>query len=84
MISTKTAFILSIVVAIVFIIFFIIIDLFKKMKQKVSGAEILEELKQLDYELYIRTQGFSHLSEEQWDWLIYNFKLQLYDKNKCK
>lgn len=45
------------------------------MKQKeVNGVEILEELKQLDYELYIRTQGFSHLSEEQWDWLIYNFK----------
>lgn len=86
--SMKTAFIVSIVVAIVFIIFFIIINLFKKMKQKISGAKILEELKQLDkasgvvileilkqldYELY-QTQGFSHLSEEQWNWLIYNFK----------
>ena len=72
--SMKTALIVSIVVAIVFIIFFIIINLLKKMKQKVSGVEILEELKQLDYELWIRTQGFSHLSEEQWNWLIYNFK----------
>lgn len=71
--STKTAFIVSIVVAIVFIIFFIIINLLKKMKQKVSDGKILEELKQLDYELY-QTQGFSHLSEEQWNWLIYNFK----------
>ena len=76
--STKTAFIVSIVVAIVFIIFFIIFNLFKKKKQRISvaeiGVKILEELKQLDYELYIRTQGFSHLSEEQWNWLIYNFK----------
>lgn len=32
-----------------------------------SGVEVLNELKQLDYELYIRTQGYSHLSEEQWD-----------------
>ena len=39
-----------------------------------SGVEILEELKQEDYELWIRTQGYSHLSEEQWDWLIENFK----------
>ena len=41
-----------------------------------EGVEILKELKQLDYELYIRI-GKSHLSEDQWDWLIYNFKDQL-------
>lgn len=39
-----------------------------------SGKEILEEMKQEDYELWIRTQGYSHLSEEQWDWLINNFE----------
>ena len=39
-----------------------------------SGVQILEELKQLDYELWIRTAGYSHLTEEQWDWLIDNFK----------
>ena len=37
------------------------------------GIERLKELKQLDYELYIRTTK-SHLSEEQWEWLIQNFK----------
>ena len=40
------------------------------MKQ---AETILKELKQLDYELFIRTQK-SHLSEAQWDWLIENFK----------
>lgn len=39
-----------------------------------SGKEILEEIKQQDYELYIYTQGHSHLSEEQWDWLIKTFE----------
>ena len=39
-----------------------------------SGKEILEEMKQEDYELWIRTLGYSHLSEEQWDWLINNFE----------
>lgn len=39
-----------------------------------SGKEILEEMRQLDYELYINTQGYSHLSEEQWDWLIKTFE----------
>ena len=39
-----------------------------------SGKEILEELKQEDYELWIHTQGYSHLSEEQWDWLISEFE----------
>ena len=38
-----------------------------------SGKEILEELKQEDYELWIHTQGYSHLSEEQWEWLISEF-----------
>ena len=37
-----------------------------------SGVKILEELKQLDYELFARV-GKSHLSEKQWDWLIDNF-----------
>lgn len=37
--------------------------------------ELLEELKQLDYELYCRTGGYSHLDEEQWDWLIEQFKI---------
>ena len=37
-----------------------------------SGVKILEELKQLDYELFTRV-GKSHLSEKQWDWLIDNF-----------
>lgn len=36
--------------------------------------EKLEELKQQDYELWIRTQGYSHLSEEQWNWLIDQIK----------
>ena len=38
-----------------------------------TGVQILEELKQEDYELWIRTSD-SHLSEEQWTWLINNFK----------
>lgn len=39
-----------------------------------SAIEILQEMKQLDYELWIRTSGYSHLSEEEWDWLIDNFE----------
>ena len=39
-----------------------------------SSIEVLEELKQEDYELWIHTQGYSHLSEEQWDWLIQEFE----------
>ena len=50
------------------------------MNQK-DGVDILEELKQLDYELHIRIDK-SHLSEDQWDWLIYNFKDQLEKKRK--
>lgn len=37
-------------------------------------VEKFKELKQLDCELRIRTQGHSHLSEEQWDWLIEQLK----------
>ena len=48
----------------------------QELNQEEYSVEILEELKQLDYELYIRI-GKSHLSEDQWDWLIYNFKDQL-------
>ena len=33
-------------------------------------VRVLEELKQFDYELWIRLSGYSHLSEAQWDWLI--------------
>lgn len=43
---------------------------------------ILENLKQEDYELWIRTQGKSHLSEEQWDWLIETVKER--SKNESK
>lgn len=39
--------------------------------------DILENMKQDDYELWIRTVGYSHLSEEQWEWLIRNFKEHL-------
>ena len=39
-----------------------------------AAIHLLEEMKELDYELWIRTNGYSHLSEEQWDWLIDNFK----------
>lgn len=39
-----------------------------------DDIKILEELKQLDYKLFIRTQGYSHLTENQWDWLIGNYK----------
>lgn len=49
-----------------------------------SGVQILEELKQLDYELWIRTQGFSHLTEDQWDWLIDNFKYYKKQTDKKK
>lgn len=38
-----------------------------------SGKEILEEMMQEDFELWIRIQK-SHLSEEQWKWLIENFE----------
>lgn len=38
-----------------------------------TSIRILEEMKQQDYELWIRTQGYSHLTEEQWDWLITNY-----------
>lgn len=39
-----------------------------------AAIHLLEEMKEHDYELWIRTNGYSHLSEEQWDWLIDNFK----------
>ena len=39
-----------------------------------SGKEILENLKQLDYGLWVRTGGCSHLSEEQWDYVIQEFE----------
>ena len=41
------------------------------------SKDILEAMKQEDYELWIRTGGKSHLSEEQWDWLIENFEYTL-------
>lgn len=44
-----------------------------------TSIKILEEMKQQDYELWIRTQGYSHLTEEQWDWLIANY-LELNNK----
>lgn len=49
-----------------------------------SGIRILEELKQLDYELFTRI-GKSHLSEKQWDWLIDNFaEMKLKEKKNDK
>ena len=44
------------------------------MISRQAAIHLLEEMKELDYELWIRTNGYSHLSEEQWDWLIDNFK----------
>lgn len=38
-----------------------------------KATDVLKTMKELDYELWIRTQGYSHLSEEQWDWLIENY-----------
>ena len=49
-------------------------------RDNMSGKEILEELKQEDYELWIRSQGYSHLSEEQWDWLIQEFERHKHKK----
>lgn len=37
-------------------------------------TKLLKELMQLDYELYCRI-GKSHLSEDQWEWLIEQFKI---------
>ena len=49
-----------------------------------SGIRILEELKQLDYELFTRI-GKSHLNEKQWDWLIDNFaEMKLKEKKNDK
>lgn len=39
-----------------------------------AAIHLLEEMKELDYELWIRTNGYSHLTEKQWDWLISNFQ----------
>lgn len=41
-----------------------------------AAIHLLEEMKELDYELWIRTNGYSHLTEKQWDWLINNFQEQ--------
>lgn len=43
---------------------------------KQAAINPLEELKELDYELYIRT-GYSHLTEEQWDFIIKSYKENL-------
>lgn len=49
-----------------------------------SDVQILEELKQRDYELFTRI-GKSHLSENQWDWLIDNFaEMKLKEKKNDK
>ena len=45
---------------------------------KQDAVEILEELKELDYERYVRMQG-SLLNETQWDTVIENFKEMLND-----
>ena len=46
-----------------------------------NSVKILEELKQLDYELFARV-GKSHLSEKQWDWLIDSFAEMKLKKKK--
>lgn len=46
---------------------FNLVDMIKNGK---PIEEEIEELKQLDYELWVRTSGYSHLDEKQWDWLI--------------
>lgn len=38
-----------------------------------AAINALEELKELDYELYIRT-SYSHLMEDQWDFVIKRYK----------
>ena len=51
------------------------------MQEEDINIKILEEMKQLDYELYCRTGGaFSHLDEDEWDWLIEQFKQLPYSK----
>ena len=51
-----------------------IMELLKKENNMgISGIEILKELKQEDYESYCH-RGFSMLREEQWDFVIDNFK----------
>ena len=44
-------------------------------KEKVK--QILEDMKQEDYETWIRMIGKSHLSEERWDFVIKNFNERL-------
>lgn len=58
-----------------------LIFLKRHMKEYKNFINILKELKQEDYELWIRTQYYSHLSEDQWDWLIKNVKDKYYEKN---
>lgn len=38
-----------------------------------TAINTLEELKELDYELYIRT-GYCHLMEDHWDFVIKRYK----------
>ena len=44
--------------------------------------EILEDLKQEDYELWILTSGKCHFDEEEWDWLISEVKRKIIEKEK--
>ena len=46
-----------------------------------TGVEILQELKQDDYELYCHT-GHSHFEEKDWDWLIEQFKIKQQEVEK--
>lgn len=44
--------------------------------------QILQDLMQEDYELWIRTSGYSHFSEEQWEWLIEQVKDKIGDNDE--
>ena len=52
-------------------------DFIAKPIEREKVIKILEDMKQEDYELSIYLNGRSHMSEEQWDWLIHNFKEKL-------
>ena len=45
----------------------------KDLISRQAAINVLEELKELDYELYIRT-GYSHLMEGHWDFVIKRYK----------
>ena len=46
------------------------------------ALKVLEKLMQQDYELFINTQGYSQLTEAQWNWLITSVEKELMLKEK--